>query len=355
MAGSASSRRVVLTVRAESGCPLYSAGDQLVLHLPGVDTAASSAVCALAVAKYLAETDGGACPEVFPPAAGFVCPRAERPTVFDVEPVAETHVPAPISSTTTDDLPTAVAQLRAVPIFRALPAAFLGEVAAQLTIETYPDGGIIVEKGQPGRAFFVVGEGTVEVVDRTDDELEAVVHVLGARDCFGEMALLTGAPAIATVRARGEVEVQVLEAKFFHRMLHDHPFMAARFARLLASRLVAANYLLVREESQSFRGKLSVMGFSTVLQVVAEARRSGRLHLRAPSGEGAWVGYREGRVFDAACGSFRAREAVYALLSWERGDFWLEAAPVPDADRVELGVTGLLLEGMRRIDEGVGS
>lgn len=327
----------------------------MVLHLPSVDAGASSAVCALTVAKFLAEVQGDRCPDVLSPIdrGELRCPRAERPVIFEVEAVAERHTPTPILSVPTDDLPAAVAQLRSVPVFRALPASFLGELAQQLRIERYAPGSVIMEKGLPGEAFYVIAEGEVEVVGQTDQEVSGLVHVLKERDCFGEMSLLTGFPTVARVVARTEVAVQVLDAELFDRMLRDHPFMASRFARLLATRLIAANYLLVREGSQGFRGKLSVMGVSTVLQVVAEARRSGRLRFRSPPGDEAWVAFREGRVYDAECGARRGAEAVFALLSWEAGDFWLESQPVPEVDRVEVGVMGLLLEGMRRIDEGV--
>lgn len=351
------SRRVILRVRAESGCPLFSAGDQMVLHLPGVDVGASSAVCALTVAHFLAQADRGACPDTPSPIerGELRCPRTIRPVLFDVDAVPEHHEPTPIERVVTDDLPSAVARLRAVPVFRALPASFLGQVAQNIRLETYAPGSIILERGQAGHAFFVIAEGEVEVVGYADQEVTGVVHTLKERDCFGEMSLLTGAPTIARVVARTEVVVQALDAAFFDRMLRDHPFMAARFARLLASRLIASNYLLVREGSQAFRGKLAVMGTSTVLQVVAEAHRSGRLRLRAPSGDEAWIGYREGRIYDAELGALRDAEAIYAALAWEEGDFWLEAGPIPEVDRVEMGVMGLLLEGMRRLDEGVGS
>jgi CRP-like cAMP-binding protein len=326
----------------------------MVLHLPGVDAGASSAVCALTVAKFLAEADKSACPSTPSPLdrGELRCPRAERPVLFDVETVPETHQPTPIDAVATGDLPAAVAHLRSVPVFRALPASFLGLVASRLQIERYAPGSIILEKGQPGRAFFVIAEGEVEVVGYAEEEVAGVIHTLKERDCFGEMSLLTGAPTIARVVARTEVVVQTLDADFFDRMLRDHPFMAARFARILASRLIASNYLLVREGSQAFRGKLSVMGVSTVLQVVSEARRSGRLHLRAPGGREASIAFRDGRVVDAELDELQGAEAVYAALTWEAGDFWLEPSDVPEDDDGGMGVMGLLLEGMRRIDEG---
>lgn len=342
--------RVVLHVLTESGCPIFSTGDRMVVELPGVDAQASSAVCALALASFVRDSRGD-CPAVQGPEGEVLCPRAERPVRFGIERVPPGPVSSPIRAVLTEDLPMAVAALRAVPVFRAVSAAALEGVAASLVTETYAPGAVIVERAQPGRALFVVERGEVEVVGQSEDGHEATVQVLGEHDCFGETSILSGAPTMARVVARGEVQVLVLAADAFGRLLQAQPDLSHRFARLLATRLVAANHLRAREASSAFRGKLEVMSLAAVLQVLAEARRSGRLHLGHPDGERGWVGLSEGRALDASLGDATGAEAVYGLLRWTRGDFWLELEPVPREDHIRMAVMGLLLEGMRRMDE----
>lgn len=346
------SRRVLFRVKAERGCPLFSAGDQMVLHLPGVDAGGSSAVCAFTIAKFLTDASGSGCPDTPSPVdrGTLQCPRRENPVVFEVESVIERHTPTPIMSAPTDDLPFTVSQLRRLHVFRALSASFLGQLAQKLSTERYATGSVILERGQVGRAFFVLLEGEVEVIGFAQGQFSGVVNSLKAPNCFGEMSLLTGSPTAARVVARSEVMVLVLEEDDFHRMLRD-PAMAQRFTRLLAARVESANSHIVREGSLAFRGKLSVMSVSTVLQVLAEARRSGCLHLRSDE-KSATVGYNDGRIYNASCGHQRGPAAVFKMLTWEHGDFWLDVEPIPQFDEVEIGVMGLLLEGMRRIDEG---
>ncbi len=345
-------KRVLLRVKAEIDCPLFRAGDQMVLEAPRVDHSSSTDVCAFAVASYLAEfgPDHCATDGVGERRGEFRCPRASNPVVFEVEEVEPRYVPQPVLSNLRENIPAAVAHLRTIPIFRALPAAFLAQLAHRIRIEGYRDGDIVVQRGYPGEALYVVHSGVLEVVGYADHDVSSVVTRLKSKDCFGEVSLLTGAPAAASVVARGPVMLLAIAKDDFESMLRENPFMAARFTRLLASRLMAANFLLVREGSKSFSGKLSVMSLVTVLQVLSDSNRSGTLVVDR-DGMKATIGFNNGHVFEVELGGVEGEEALYQMLSWEDGEFYLDPAQVPLDDRVQSGVMGLLMEGMRRLDE----
>lgn len=343
----------MLRVVEEDGCPLFSQGDQMVLDLPEVDLNSSQKVCALTVAHYLAGLDKSPCADLEAPASqsSLLCPRAHRPVRFEVEPVEEARKVSPPEGDLVRDITAAVAHLRSIPIFRPLPAAFLSRLAHRIRTEVKEDGELILQKGHPGDAFFVVREGKVEVMDFADTKMASVVTTLKAGDCFGEMSILTGAPVAANVRARGHVELYALTKEDFEHLLRDNPFMAARFTRLMAQRLVAANFRIVQEGKKSFSGKLSVMNLPTVLQVLADTRRSGTLVVEGYDRRRGEVAFAQGDLFDAHLEGLSGEEAIYALLSWQEGDFAFDAGRVPTEDRVKSGVMNLLLEGMRRLDE----
>ncbi|HJL42688.1 MAG TPA: DUF4388 domain-containing protein [Myxococcales bacterium LLY-WYZ-16_1] len=347
------SRRVVMKVRAESGCPLFQAGDHMVLDLPGVDSGSSTRVCILAAAKFLQEVDTSKCEETRSPMekGEFRCPRSRLPVIFDVEAVEERHQPKISLGNLRDDIPGAVAHLRSIPIFRALPAGFLAQLAHRIRVERYPSGETVLQKGHLSPAFFVVVEGTAEVVAFADEEVSAVVRSLKEKDCFGEMSLLTGAPAAASVVATNEMTVYSISKDDFDQMLRENPFMASRFTRLMASRLLAANFLLVKEGSKSFSGKLSVMSLPTVVQTLSESGRSGTLMLEGSDGGRGQIGFCEGRIFEALLADQSGEEAFYELLTWKQGDFWFDPRKVPSEDLIQNSVMGLMLEGMRRMDE----
>jgi CRP-like cAMP-binding protein len=348
-----SSRRAILKVRAESGCPIFQAGDHMVLDLPGVDVGASAGICALAIAKFLADVDASGCDTTESPLekGEFRCPRSRLPVIFDVEAMPEMQEPERRISNLRDDIPAAVKHLRSIPIFRALPASFLAQLAHRIRVEDYGMGETILQKGHLAPAFFVVVSGNAEVVAFAEEEVSAVVRALKEKDCFGEMSLLTGAPAAASVVSTSDLRVYSISKEDFDQMLRENPFMASRFTRLMASRLLAANFLLVKEGSKSFSGKLSVMSLPTVVQVLSESSRSGTLVLEAYDGKKGKIGFSEGRIFEAGLGSLEGEEAFYELLRWRNGDFWLDPRAIPSEDQIKTGVMGLMLEGMRRMDE----
>ncbi|MCK6550485.1 cyclic nucleotide-binding domain-containing protein [Myxococcota bacterium] len=346
-------KRIVLRVREEIGCPLFRSGDQMVLEHPGVDRAASSNLCTLTIARYLALQGDASC-EHAGPAAGLrelYCPRTTAPVVFDVFEETDPSTWRPLVGALGQDITQAVAALRTMPIFRSLPTPALQRLAGEMKVERHAAGATIVERGAVGRAYYLVHEGELEVVGYADTEVSSVLTRLCAKDGFGEMSLLTGAPTVASVVAITDVTLLVLPKESFERLLRESPYMASSFTRLLASRLMATNSLLVKEGSKPFSGKLQEMGLPTVLQVLAESSRSGTLVVDDYHGKKGTIGLSHGRPFRAAVGALTGADAVYAMLAWDKGDFWLDKKDVPDADEIQTSVMGLLLEGMRRIDE----
>jgi CRP-like cAMP-binding protein len=346
-----SGRRILLRVKSEIDCPVFRPGDQMVIEPPRVDMASSTDVCTYAIARYFEEFGYFDCTTDKPVRmAEFRCPRAENPVTFQVEEVEARYKPLPVLSNARDNIPAAVGHLRTIPIFRALPAAFLAQLANRMRIEGYRDGDIVVQRGHPGDALYVVHSGVLEVVGYAEHDVSSVVTRLKSKDCFGEVSLLTGAPAAASVVARGPVTLLAIGKDDFESMLRENPFMAARFTRLLASRLMAANFLLVREGSKSFSGKLSVMNLVTVIQVLSDSNRSGTLIVDR-NGTKATIGFNNGHIFDVAFGNKIGEDALYTILPWDDGDFYLDPAQIPETDTIQNGVMGLLMEGMRRIDE----
>jgi MFS family permease len=100
--------------------------------------------------------------------------------------------------------------LRGNPIFAALPASTLEQLADRLTEVRAPAGEEIVRQGAPGDLFYVIEDGTVEVsVDGQPG------HELGRGESFGEIALLRDVPRTATVTARTDVVLYALDRDAF--------------------------------------------------------------------------------------------------------------------------------------------
>ena len=108
--------------------------------------------------------------------------------------------------------------LHGLPIFAPLSLAALEHVAAGLTETRHAAATNIIREGDPGEAFFVVIDGTAEVMERGQHHAD-----LGSNASFGEVALIRGTPSPATVRATTDVTAYRLPSADFLSAVTGHP------------------------------------------------------------------------------------------------------------------------------------
>jgi CheY-like chemotaxis protein len=98
-------------------------------------------------------------------------------------------------------------------------------------------------------------------------------------------------------------------------------------------------------------GSLAEMGLPELVQVLTQGRKTGVLRLRTANDVGE-LHFVSGNVFNALFGGARGAEAVYAMLRLKEGTFIFD--PSFEAPQRLIGESpeALLLEGMRRMDEG---
>jgi len=97
-------------------------------------------------------------------------------------------------------------------------------------------------------------------------------------------------------------------------------------------------------------GSLEDMGVVDLLQTFEVSRKSGIARIHDGRRE-TRVFFRDGKVVDAELGQLRGEEAVYRALIWISGTFEVEFCPVSNEDIIPTSTQGLLMEGMRRVDE----
>lgn len=130
------------------------------------------------------------------------------------------------------------------------------------------------------------------------------------------------------------------------------------FVRELITRV---NILLARKTQQRiatghvaartrFSGSLEDMGVVDLLQTVEVSRKSGTAKVTNGQRQ-VTIYFREGRVVDAEHGQLRGEEAVYRALIWNSGRFEVEFTQIDNEEIISTSTQGLLMEGMRRIDE----
>ena len=102
----------------------------------------------------------------------------------------------------------------------------------------------------------------------------------------------------------------------------------------------------------SFAGSLSDMGVVDLVQTLEMGKKSGALHVKSRKGIEAVCYFRDGRILDCELsGKLTGENAFYRLLNWQEGEFAIEFRPIEREERIPVSTQGLLMEGMRRIDE----
>jgi response regulator RpfG family c-di-GMP phosphodiesterase len=99
-------------------------------------------------------------------------------------------------------------------------------------------------------------------------------------------------------------------------------------------------------------GSLAEMGLPDVIQILWHGRKTCTVRLKAAKGTGD-IGFSEGQIVDARYAGKRGEDAFYSMLAIKEGDFHIDADAVPTERTIDVSPEGLLLEGMRRLDEGL--
>jgi hypothetical protein len=127
--------------------------------------------------------------------------------------------------------------LRSVPLFAALPPQDLKPIAAIATEHRFDDADTIAEQGDPGEEMHIIVEGYVMVILREPNGHRRVLAVRSAGDVIGEMAVLTSAPRMASLAAKGAVRLLTIGRREFESMLRERPETSLALLRVLCGRL----------------------------------------------------------------------------------------------------------------------
>jgi hypothetical protein len=99
-------------------------------------------------------------------------------------------------------------------------------------------------------------------------------------------------------------------------------------------------------------GHLSDLSLSELIEFFCNQRKTGQLKVRYPQGDGYFY-LQSGSVMDARIGVLRGIDAVYYSLTLPSAKFEFSASPEPTERTINQPWTQVVLEGLRRLDEGV--
>jgi DNA-binding response OmpR family regulator/predicted regulator of Ras-like GTPase activity (Roadblock/LC7/MglB family) len=107
---------------------------------------------------------------------------------------------------------------------------------------------------------------------------------------------------------------------------------------------------VVSQEDRALEGTLQLMSLASIVQINCEERNQAQLILNHQGNSGS-IYFQDGEMIHAEVNEITGEEAVYELLSWENGTFRLRMGAQPSLRTITNTWSGIILEGMRRIDE----
>ena len=242
------------------------------------------------------------------------------------------------------------------PFLSRLDSEVIEEIVELSEVMHYGRPTPIIREGQDGQALYIVAEGEVEVLREMEGGKEMRLALVGKGACLGEMSLLTGQPASATVRTHGQdTVVLILPNATLEALLTRRPTLHMAFSRIIAQRLYSTNVRLEASSSRGISGSLSMIGVVDLVQTLHASRRTGTLTVMDGRGLEARVGLRKGSVSSALVAGVAGAEGFFELLLWSDGTFSFEGGEAALDSDPAAGIQGdtmaLLMEGLRRLDE----
>ena len=109
------------------------------------------------------------------------------------------------------------------PLFDTVPAEQRAEILARFDPLRVESGQAVVRQGERAGGLYLIVLGAVEVVRDLGDRRATVLATLGEGAYFGEMSLLSGEAASASVVAAGPCELAVLPPREFYDVVAGNP------------------------------------------------------------------------------------------------------------------------------------
>jgi CRP-like cAMP-binding protein len=125
----------------------------------------------------------------------------------------------------------ASSSLSSSPLFRDVPSEALSAFVRSGEIVHHQAGHVIVREGDRDDSLYIIIRGSVSV-----SQDQRSIATLPQGNCFGEIAVLTGAPRNATVTATGPVCLLRLSRDIFWKAITSHAGLAVRIETLAAER-----------------------------------------------------------------------------------------------------------------------
>jgi len=137
--------------------------------------------------------------------------------------------------------------LATAPFFKPLPEDRRSQLLSRFKPMRAESGERIITEGQRAGGLYLIVLGSVEILKRVSEKRMVLLATLGEGAYFGEMSLLKGGVANASVTATGPAELAVLPPRDFYEIVASNPVLWDEVRREANRRQLEMNQIVTGE------------------------------------------------------------------------------------------------------------
>lgn len=249
-----------------------------------------------------------------------------------------------------DEVHSMLHMFNSIAFFKNIDSRHLDKVVQFFKLHKFKADDIVIRKGDPGGNFYIIISGGVNVIN----DAGITISTLARGDVFGEMSLICNEPVGATIQVKEDTSILYIDRDNFQKIVDHYPAIQLYFSRLMADRLTKSNRVRSEDAAAGMNGNLTEIPAEALFQTLNMNSKTGILTITELTRGTARFSFRQGSLIKAKYDKFKGDVAFYELLKEHKGHFrFTPGIPPEDFETPEIGYfMKLLMEGMRRLDEG---
>jgi len=121
------------------------------------------------------------------------------------------------------------------PLFAGLSELEFNAVRAFLDRRQIKKGGYVFREKDAGEDMFILFSGALSAFVAQSDGTNRWMFDISPGDFFGEMSIIAHEPRSATISAREDTELMVLQGIDFYRIIFDHPMIGVKMLKAIGT------------------------------------------------------------------------------------------------------------------------
>ncbi len=127
--------------------------------------------------------------------------------------------------------------LKKIDLFSSLTDEELRRVREKIVIKKFKKNEVILHEENTSEYMYIILDGEAKVVQVTGEGRAIIVTIHRSGDFFGELSLIDGKTAPATVKASRDSVTAIISKKDFYSLIHDQNKVLDNLLQILSSRL----------------------------------------------------------------------------------------------------------------------